>query len=47
MLDKRKDAFDFDDKNLCYSLNTLKVKHLPVTCSALGAEQVTFILNIY
>ena len=36
MSDKQKDAFDFDDKNLGNSLNTLKVKHLPVTCSALG-----------
>ena len=26
--DKWKDAFDFEDKNLCNSLNTLKVKHL-------------------
>ena len=25
---KRQDAFDFEDKNLCNSLNTLKVKHL-------------------
>ena len=23
-----KDAFDFEDKNLCNSLNNLKVKHL-------------------
>ena len=26
--DKWKDAFYFEDKNLCNSLNTLKVKHL-------------------
>ena len=26
--DKWKDAFDFEDKNLCNSLNNLKVKHL-------------------
>ena len=26
--DKWKDAFDFEDKILCKSLNTLKVKHL-------------------
>ena len=26
--DKWKDAFDFEDKNLCNSLHTLKVKHL-------------------
>ena len=26
--DKWKDAFDFEDKNLCNLLNTLKVKHL-------------------
>ena len=35
--DKWKDAFDFEDKNLRNSLNTLKAKHLAsYTCSALG-----------
>ena len=31
--DKWKDAFDFEAKNLCNSLNTLKVKHLARFCS--------------
>ena len=45
--DKWKDAFDFEDKNLCNLLNTLKVKHLAMQLPVLLLVIYTFILNIY
>ena len=40
-------AFDFEAKNLCNSLNTLKVRHRSCQLPVLLLVIYTFILNIY